>query len=403
MTPTRITGSPKEAARARPRRQLARAVLAHLDALGLTAETSTNGHRPDKDTIRAIHGRHREERASRVRKALQGKESKMLARLAVGAEVDPAVVSPRLVQVPSDGPDAELFRFATLLWSVPVSTGYGRRLRFLVVDESNEKLIGIIGLTDPVFNLAARDSWIGWDAEGRQDRLVNVMDAFVLGAVPPYASLLGGKLVASLVASREVGEAFDARYASRIGEISGRSKNPRLALVTVTSALGRSSLYNRLCLKGPANRRGQREILVEAIRLGETLGYGHFHLTDALFREVRDMLRAKQHPYADGNRFRQGPNWRMRVVRAGLIELGLDPERMRHGVAREVIAIPRASNAVRFLAGHEAAANMRTPTVQELGVAARERWIVPRAERRPEYQSIQAEDLRAAFGLGSSR
>jgi len=32
-------------------------------------------------------------------------------------------------------------------------------------------------------------------------RLVNVMDAYVLGAVPPYNMLLGGKLVASLVRS----------------------------------------------------------------------------------------------------------------------------------------------------------------------------------------------------------
>lgn len=384
------------------RRQLAAAILSHLETLGLTGEPSTNGHRPDKASIRAMHGVHREERAQRVRKALRGKEAKLLARLATGAEVRPADVTPRLVTVPSDGPDAELFRFATLLWSVPVSSGYGRRLRFLVIDESNEKLIGVIGLTDPVFNLAARDRWIGWDAEGRQERLVHVMDAFVLGAVPPYSALLGGKLVASLVASSEVGEAFDQRYGSRIGEISGRSKNPRLALVTVTSALGRSSLYNRLSLKAPADPHGQRAILVEAIRLGETLGYGHFHLTDALFGEVRDLLRAKGHPYADGNRFRQGPNWRMRVVRAGLIELGIDPERMRHGVAREVIAIPRAANAVRYLAGDDQAPKMRTPTVTELGTAARERWIVPRAARRSEYQSIRSEDLRAAFGLGDS-
>lgn len=395
-----VTEPHEEAPYTRSPRQLAEAILAHLETLGLTGETNTNGHRPDKATIRAIHGPHRDERANRVRNALRGKEMRLLARLATGAEVKPAAMAPRLVAVPSDGPDAELFRFATLLWSVPVSTGYGRRLRFLVIDESNEKLIGIIGLTDPVFNLAARDRWIGWDAEGRQERLVNVMDAFVLGAVPPYSSLLGGKLVASLVVSREVGEAFDARYGSRIGEISGRAKNPRLALVTVTSALGRSSLYNRLRLKTPADPQGQCAILVEAIRLGETLGYGHFHLTDALFGEVRDLLRAKGHPYADGNRFRQGPNWRMRVVRAGLIELGIDPERMRHGVTREVIAIPRATNAVRFLAGDDQTLTMRTPTVEELGTAARERWIVPRAARRPEYRSVRSEDVREAFGLG---
>lgn len=380
-------------------RKLAQEILAHLETLGVTAETSTNGHRPDKATIRAMHGAHRQERAQRVRNALRGQEEKLLARLATGTEVRPAAVSPYLVAVPSEGPDAELFRFATLRWSVPASTGFGRRLRFLVLDENNEKLIGIIGLTDPVFNLAARDRWIGWDAEGRRERLVNVMDAFVLGAVPPYSQLLGSKLVASLCASREVGEAFDARYGSRPGKISGRSKNPRLALVTVTSALGRSSVYNRLRLRVPTEPSGAPQTLIEAIRLGETLGYGHFHLTDALFSQVRDLLRTQKHPYADGNRFGQGPNWRMRVARAGLIELGIDPARMRHGVAREVFAIPRATNAVRYLAGEEDVPVMRTPMAGELGLAARERWLVPRGERQPGYRTIDREYLRAEFGL----
>ena len=400
MTSRGGTAPDAPAGSALSRRELAEAILVHLDGLGLTAETSKNGHRPDKAAIRALHGPHREERAQRVRKALRGKESQLLTRFATGRQVRPAAISPRLVPVPSDGPDAELFRFATLLWSVPVSTGFGRRMRFLVIDESNEKLIGVMGLTDPVFNLAARDQWIGWDVDGRRERLVNVMDAFVLGAVPPYSSLLGGKLVATLVASREVGDVFDSRYGSRQGKISGRSKDPKLALVTVTSALGRSSLYNRLRLRAPAAAPQKAPLLVEAIILGETQGYGHFQLTDALFGQLRDLLRSENHAYADGNRFGQGPNWRMRVIRAGLAELGIDPNRMRHGVAREVIAIPRATNAVRYLAGDDPTPDMRTPGVEELGAAARERWIVPRAQRRPAYRTISRDDLRSEFQLG---
>jgi Druantia protein DruA len=38
-----------------------------------------------------------------------------------------------------------------------VSRGYGRRMRFLIWDQSNEKLIGLIVLGDPVFNLRVRD------------------------------------------------------------------------------------------------------------------------------------------------------------------------------------------------------------------------------------------------------
>jgi hypothetical protein len=37
---------------------------------------------------------------------------------------------------------------------VPVSNGFGRRLRYLVWDEHNDKLIGLIAIGDPVFNLS---------------------------------------------------------------------------------------------------------------------------------------------------------------------------------------------------------------------------------------------------------
>ena len=36
--------------------------------------------------------------------------------------------------------------------------GFGRRLRFLVWDDSNGKLIGILAIGDPVFNLSVRDN-----------------------------------------------------------------------------------------------------------------------------------------------------------------------------------------------------------------------------------------------------
>ena len=48
--------------------------------------------------------------------------------------------------MPNDEVHTAVFRYASLHWSVPVSQGYGRRTRFLVIDEQNEKLIGIFAL-----------------------------------------------------------------------------------------------------------------------------------------------------------------------------------------------------------------------------------------------------------------
>ena len=60
-------------------------------------------------------------------------ESKLLSRFASGKEVQPGKIKPRLVEVKRHSQDELLFRYACLHWSIPVSSGYGRRLRFLVM------------------------------------------------------------------------------------------------------------------------------------------------------------------------------------------------------------------------------------------------------------------------------
>jgi len=203
-----------------------------------------------KQRVRDLHAPHRTERLDQERSFVMRCGHDLVKDFATGRQVNPELIEPELVEVASDTPEADLFRFATLLWSVPVSRGFGRRLRFLVKDRQNGKLIGLFALGDPVFNLTARDKWIGWAHEDRAERLVHVMDAYVVGAVPPYSQLIGGKLVAALMASSEVIEAHERKYSGKESLISGEVKRARLLLITTTSALGRSSLYNRLVIPG---------------------------------------------------------------------------------------------------------------------------------------------------------
>ena len=94
---------------------------------------------------------------------------------ASGSEVIPEDIKPDLELVKGGTDFSDLFRLASLTWGVPVSNGYGRRLRFLVFDKNNDKLMGLIGLADPVFNLGARDDAIGWNSQDRKDRLVDIL------------------------------------------------------------------------------------------------------------------------------------------------------------------------------------------------------------------------------------
>ena len=363
----------------------------HLEAIGLNGSRSHGAL--SKDAIRDIHRFHREAAQQRIHRALGNKIDLFLEEIANGDEVDPANICPELVEARSDARTGDLFRFASLLWSIPVSQGYGRRLRFLVKDRANGKLIGIFALGDPVFNLRVRDEWIGWNQAERRERLVNIMDAYVVGAVPPYAGLLGGKMVASLIASKEVGRKFQERYGGRKGLISGKQKQARLTLVTVTSALGRSSMYNRLRLMPNAENQ-TNEPAVELRRLGATAGYGHFQITDDLFSQLRGVLQEDGHKYADGHQFGAGPNWRIRVARKGLQSLGLNPnEVLKHGIQREVYAMPIASNASAFLAGRDEEPLFDNKTVDEISELARKRWVLPRGKRRPSYREFRREHL----------
>ena len=184
-----------------------RKIRNHLRKLGFTrgAEGSLVSPASSKDSIRILHLERRKARLKQQRRFVQSTLPRLLNYFANGSEVVPDAISPRLELIKAHTWQSDLFRLASLSWSVPVSAGFGRRLRYLVWDDLNKKLIGIIALGDPVFNLKVRDELIGWSSAEREKRLVNVMDAYVLGAVPLYNFLLGGKLVTALVRTKEVG------------------------------------------------------------------------------------------------------------------------------------------------------------------------------------------------------
>lgn len=339
----------------------------------------------DKQKIRELHAAAVAHRVQRASEGLKRYEDRLLRRIAAGGEVVPERIFPRLVEVRAGTEDEFLFRYAALHWSIPVSSGYGRRLRFLVVDEHNEKLIGIFGLGDPVFALGARDRWIGWDLEARRERLHHVMDAFVLGAVPPYSFLLCGKLVAMLVASNEVRKAFKRKYSrERSSFIRGRPLDGRLVLVTTTSALGRSSIYNRVTHEG--------RLLYHSV--GFTRGSGEFHFSDGLYRTISDYATQFCQPTAKNIKWGTGFRNRREIVKKCLARLGLSQNWLYHGIRREVFVVPLAHNAQQFLQGRHSRVRWFDQSVENLFRSFRERWLLPRAERDRRYRDFDPESWR---------
>jgi Druantia protein DruA len=340
-----------------------------------------------KNQIRRIHTASRDERLKLEQPFVREWFPRVSKYFASGADVEPTLVDPVPVLVEDDEMSA-LFRLACLWWSIPVSRGFGRRFRVLVFDRANDKLLGLLGLTDPVFNLNARDSWVGWGVRGREKRLAHVMDAYVLGAVPPYNQLLGAKLVALMSTSDFIRAIFRKRYRNGRSVILERDFDGRLAMVTVTSALGRSSIYNRLTLDG-----------VNVFQpVGFTEGYGHFHLANGTYERLRDYLTSLGEEEVTRYKFGDGPNYRIRVVRTALERLGLPPGLLRHGIRRETYVAPLAQNSAAFLRGEKQRLRWYERPLNDVIAHWRERWLIPRALRDCSYRTFEKERWRTIVG-----
>lgn len=333
---------------------------------------------------------HQAQKAARLKDAAQWivrHEDAALEHFANGSEIDPRRIDPVVVAVRT-GREADLFRFATLDWSVPVSAGYGRRTRFLVLDRQNDKLIAVFSLGDPVISQSARDRAIGWEIEQRTSRLYHVYDAFVLGAVEPYRQLLGGKLAALLTLSNEVRDFLTAKYSGTTTEIRKAQKDPTPVLITTSSALGRSSVYNRVTYHG--------RLMLHSV--GFTRGFGHFQFSDDLFGDLVTFVRREVLPTpvtkVGSSKYGSGPNWRFRVIRTALKALDIDENHLQHNVRREMFLAPVADGWREYLCGERDDFVPYDMPAAAIGDYYRERWAIGRAERKPGYRFWTREEAR---------
>jgi hypothetical protein len=336
----------------------------------------------DKKKIRSLHSEAVDHKIEERKRGLVRHEPLMLQRFASGEDIVPDEIYPKLIEVHSGSKDELLFRYASLHWSIPVSSGYGRRLRFLVVDKHTDKLIGLFGLGDPVFSLRNRDQWIGWNKEDRIERLHHVVDAYVLGAVPPYSFLICGKLIALLAVSNEVREAFKDKYEGRVSVIQEREQPGEIALVTTTSALGRSSLYNRL--------KFEERLAFE--RVGQTQGFGEFHFSNGIYDAMTEYAKLNATATASHESWGTGFRNRKEVVQKTLTELGLPQSWRNHGINREIYVSPLAENTCAFLKGDAPKLDYYNQSVSELFSWFRERWLLPRSERDKRYKEWEPQE-----------
>jgi hypothetical protein len=348
--------------------ELRELVIAELDELGLhIKEKSLEPAQTTKVFTQQLHAPAREIILMNANKWIVYAWEKYKHFFAKGQDLNPEFISPKLVEACTND-QKELFRLARYTWSLPYTKGYGRRLQYLIIDEFNNKLIGILGLQSPPLSFPGRDRLFSYP-EGKKTALVNqTMDIYTLGAIPPYSDLLGGKLLALTAASNEIRIAYKRKYDNRLTLMEERKLPAHLVALTTTSAYGRSSIYNRLRYNNT----------VEFQSLGYTEGYGAFHL-ERLYPKFREFLEAQDISTKGG--FGKGPRIKWQTMVRALEKIGFDSGLLHHGVKREVFLIPLIHNLKSYMNGTEETPHYIDASFDELVNYWRDRWFIPRSAR----------------------
>ena len=358
-------------------------VLASLERQGFKYKKGKlRFYKPTKLRLRKLNSLARMHLIEQNKHVIENNEDSFIENfVADGSELNPSEIKPKLISVKSEE-DALLFRWIKLHWSIPISAGYGRRLRYLVKDRSNDKIIGIIGLADPVFALKDRDEYIGWDREIKIRNLKCLMDGFVIGSIPPYNKVLGGKLIASLISSKKVYKDFRNKYFNTKALISGRIFRKNIAAITTTSAYGKSSMYDRISIPDGS----------QYLHAGWTSGSGEFQFLNGTYQKLQDVssllkVSGKNEKWGTGIRNRRV------VVREALKGLGLSEDLLYHGIRREIFISPFGENWKEYLTGEDKRLRLfKKNSVEEISNYILKRWIVPRSERDPSYINFKKEE-----------
>jgi hypothetical protein len=217
----------------------------------------------------------------------------------------------------------------------------------------------------------------------------NMMDIIVCGAVPPYGEMLGGKLVAMLMASPQVLRDYEQRYGGQPSEITSRLAGRPIVRPADLVFLGTTSLYHVGSsqyerIKIPVSGGGT----IAYERIGYTEGYGSTVLSGETTAFLRELVVHSEGMRRVNNVFGEGVSPRLRMIRDGLAAIGIPQDVvLRHSCPRIIYGVSLARNTMAYLRGENNAPEYYfQPKDHETGTRSivdfwLDRWLRPRSQR----------------------
>jgi len=206
----------------------------------------------------------------------------------------------------------------------------GRVLKFLIYDDVSGKYLGLSSISSDVIAMSARDKWIGWTNVEKLDkgRLKNsAIGTCIVPTQPAGYNLLGGKLIASLLVTKPVREAWET--------VTGE---PLIGLTT-TSLYGASSMYNGI----PYWKT-----------LGETQGKIYLKPDDNIYKEWHHWIKDNHYDEYIAATVKEGIVGPVTGIKQKIIDLifkysNIKASRYAHGFNRGVFYAPLYTNTREFL------------------------------------------------------
>ena len=228
----------------------------------------------------------------------------------------------------------------------------------------------------------------------------NLLEITTCGAIAPYNRVLGGKLVALLMLSPQIGADYRRRYASP-SIISSQMKNRRVIRDSALVYLGTTSLYvhgssqyNRLRLPAGTIAPVQESICYNAI--GQTSGFGTVQFSTETSKAI-DAYLAHERDFREVNSvFGEGTSPKLRKLKMGLRSLGFDPDKLiQHHHHRLIYGTPLFPKArdwlqerVTELPGYVAEPDGYEDATERITAFWRRRWLASRLRHRPTMAAL---------------
>lgn len=355
-------------------------IINGLEEQGFKINPHVRPWESNKEVYKAVQQRSRLEQISHHKEFLKEHFERARIYCRDGKDIVPEKIELELREVKSGSFEEILFRWWNLIWwSIPYQRSYGRQMRFLLWDSVHNTPFGLIGLQSPVLKMSVRDNALGIPKDELDIWVNKSMNAQRVGALPPYNELLGGKLAALTLTSNEIRDTYKRKYENYVTIIKNRKIEPDLLFITTTSAFGISSLYNRLKYKA--------EVVAEC--LGYTQGSGSFHISEELYEEILKFLVDKGIDVTRG--YGHGPSRKLKLISLGLRYLGLSSFEF-HGIKREFYLLSSVKNLREVIHYHQEPIWFSRP-FYELQDYWKERWAIPRAERKTEWKDFKVAEF----------